>query len=112
MRRITVGAWRKTKSDPMEVVSGAMGKEKVHFVAPEGARVPREMEAFLAWFAKSDTMDPILRAGMSTVAMVSVAADAMIPAMAGHQGTPTNKEKTGEMPCEKIAPSTCRVATY
>lgn len=72
MRRITVGDWRKPASDPMEVVSGAMGKEKVHFVAPEGARVPNEMEAFLAWFAKSDTVDPILRAGIAHLWFVTI----------------------------------------
>ena len=46
---IEVGEWR-THEEPMQVVSGAMGKEKVHFEAPPSARVPQEMERFITWF--------------------------------------------------------------
>lgn len=48
-KRITVGAWRKHK-EPMQVVSGAVGKEKIHFEAPPSSQVPREMKAFIKWF--------------------------------------------------------------
>lgn len=47
--RITAGAWR-SHEEPMLVVSGAIGKEKIHFEAPPSARVPAEMEKFIAWF--------------------------------------------------------------
>jgi Fic family protein len=47
--RLLVGGWRKHE-DPMQVVSGAIGKEHVHFEAPPSAQVPKEMEAFVRWF--------------------------------------------------------------
>lgn len=47
--KITVGQWRN-HSEPMQVVSGAMGKEKVHFEAPPSKQVPKEMEVFITWF--------------------------------------------------------------
>jgi Fic family protein len=46
---IHVGGWR-THADAMQVVSGAIGKEKVHFEAPPSASVPDEMRDFIAWF--------------------------------------------------------------
>jgi Fic family protein len=48
-KRIKVGAWR-THDEPMQVVSGAIGKEKVHFEAPPSDKVPEEMEKFIKWF--------------------------------------------------------------
>jgi Fic family protein len=48
-RRINAGAWRKHE-DPMQVVSGAIGKEKVHFEAPPSAHMPDEMHRFITWF--------------------------------------------------------------
>ena len=47
--RIAAGVWRNHE-DPMQVVSGAMGKEKVHFEAPPSALVPQEMKQFIGWF--------------------------------------------------------------
>lgn len=46
---LRIGAWR-IHSEPMQVVSGALGKEVVHFEAPPSAQVPAQMEAFLQWF--------------------------------------------------------------
>lgn len=51
-RGINTGQWR-THSEPMQVVSGAYGKEKVHFEAPPSKQVPKEMKAFLKWFNES-----------------------------------------------------------
>jgi len=51
--KIMVGKWR-THEEPMQVISGAMGKEKVHFEAPPSSRVPSEMDQFIAWFNKTD----------------------------------------------------------
>lgn len=48
-RKINAGAWRKHE-DPMQVVSGAVGKEKIHFKAPPSSRVPEEMKRFFKWF--------------------------------------------------------------
>lgn len=65
MRKITVGAWRKPESDPMQVVSGPIGKERIHFEAPAAAKLDSEVEFFLEWFEKYDGMDPVLKAGIA-----------------------------------------------
>jgi Fic family protein len=49
---IVVGKWR-THTEPMQIVSGAMGKRKVHFEAPPSKRVPTEMKQFIEWFNNS-----------------------------------------------------------
>lgn len=49
---IKVGAWR-THKETMQVVSGAIGKEKVHYEAPPSSRVPQEMNQFIEWFNKT-----------------------------------------------------------
>lgn len=48
-KTINTGAWRK-ESAPMQVVSGSIGKEKVHFEAPPSERIPAEMARFIEWF--------------------------------------------------------------
>ncbi|WP_298740468.1 Fic family protein [uncultured Chitinophaga sp.] len=48
-RGINTGAWRKDEA-PMQVVSGSVGKEKIHFEAPPSSRVPEEMDRFIQWF--------------------------------------------------------------
>src|SRR5207244_687617 len=57
MRRITVGAWRDDKSGPMQVVSGAIGRERIHYEAPKAARLDQEVKTFLTWFAEENTID-------------------------------------------------------
>jgi Fic family protein len=46
---IAVGVWR-SHNEPMQVISGAIGKEKVHYEAPPSERVAKEMEQFISWF--------------------------------------------------------------
>ena len=65
MRRITVGAWRPASAGPMQVVSGPIGRERVHFEAPEARRLRREGAAFLDWFEKTRQIDPVLKAGIA-----------------------------------------------
>ncbi|GAB1723462.1 MAG: DUF4172 domain-containing protein [Nitrospira sp. CR1.1] len=48
-RHVATGQWR-TDAEPMQVVSGAYGHEKVHFEAPPSSRVPAEMQRFIGWF--------------------------------------------------------------
>ncbi|NIJ52768.1 Fic family protein [Dyadobacter arcticus] len=48
-KTINTGVWRKDQA-PMQVVSGAIGKEKVHFEAPPSDRVQQEMDRFIQWF--------------------------------------------------------------
>ena len=56
----------------MQVVSGAMGKEKVHFQAPDADKVPNEMNKFLNWFNASSELNPILKAGIAHLWFVTL----------------------------------------
>ncbi|MEW6072944.1 MAG: Fic family protein [Planctomycetota bacterium] len=70
--RITVGAWRPRDSDPMQVVSGPLGRETVHFEAPRAERLEGEMTAFLAWFDAPPAIDPVLKAGIAHFWFVTI----------------------------------------
>jgi len=72
MRDITVGAWRPVEAGPMRVVSGPMGREKVHFEAPEADRLPDEMNAFLDWFNAASGTDPVLKAAVAHFWFVTI----------------------------------------
>ncbi|MDD9984789.1 MAG: Fic family protein [Spirochaetaceae bacterium] len=69
--RITVGAWRTDKAGPMRVVSGPMGKERLHFQAPAASRLADEMDRFLEWF-ESSSIDPVLKAGVAHFWFVTI----------------------------------------
>ena len=72
MRDITVGAWRSTEDDPMQVVSGPMGREKVHFEAPEAKRLSDEMAVFFEWFNASPEIDPVVKAAIAHFWFVTI----------------------------------------
>ena len=72
MHKIKVGAWRDDSSDPMRVVSGAIGQERVHFEAPQAAKLRGEMKAFLDWFEKADGTDPVLKAAITHLWFVTI----------------------------------------
>jgi Fic family protein len=72
MHRILVGQWRDDASGPMQVVSGPIGHRKVHYEAPPAARVPAEMQRFLAWFAAPGDIDPLLTAGLAHLWVVTI----------------------------------------
>ena len=72
MRAITVGAWRDDKSGAMQVVSGAIGKERVHYEAPSAVRLKKEMYKFLDWFNRDETMDLVLKAGIAHLWFVTI----------------------------------------
>ncbi len=72
MTRITVGAWRTGEAGPMQVVSGPIGEERVHFQAPDAGRVDGEMNRFLAWFGSSPPLDPVLKAGVAHFWFVTI----------------------------------------
>jgi Fic family protein len=69
MTKITVAAWRK---GPVQVVSGAVGKERVHFEAAPAPRLRREMTAFLTWFNKPAEADAVLHAALAHLWFVTV----------------------------------------
>jgi Fic family protein len=72
MHKITIGAWRNDSSGPMQVVSGPVGKERVHYEAPPAAKLPDEMKAFLDWFETKDDTDPVLRAAIAHLWFVTI----------------------------------------
>jgi Fic family protein len=72
MTKIAVGRWRDDQSDPMQVVSGPIGREKVHYQAPQAKRVPEEMSAFLNWFNGPQSIDPVLAAGLAHLWFVTI----------------------------------------
>jgi Fic family protein len=72
MRKIIVGDWRDDEEGPMQIVSGPIGREKVHYEAPPAERVPDEVDRFLAWFAAPGDLDPLLIAGLAHLWFVTI----------------------------------------
>ncbi len=67
--KIKTAAWR---DDTIQVTSGPMGKETVHFEAPSADKVPLEMNAFLTWFNTHQDMDPVLKAAIAHLWFVTL----------------------------------------
>ncbi len=69
-RRVTIGEWRHHE-ESMQVVSGALGKEKIHFEAPPTSQVPKEMAQFIQWFnetgpgGKCEIKNPMVRSAIA-----------------------------------------------
>ncbi len=72
MHRIVVGAWRTDERGPMQVVSGRIGKERVHYQAPDAKRLNMEMKRFLDWYNANTTADPVLKAGLAHLWFVTI----------------------------------------
>lgn len=72
MSKIRVGAWRDDATGPMQVVSGPIGKERVHYEAPTADRVRNEMKKFLEWFEKDDSTDLVLKAAVAHLWFVTI----------------------------------------
>jgi Fic family protein len=72
MHLINVGRWRDLDAGPMQVVSGLIGKEKIHFEAPQADRLDKEMTLFLQWFENKDPIDPVLKAGIAHLWFVTI----------------------------------------
>lgn len=70
--KITVADWRKDTTGPMQVVSGPMGKEKVHFQAPDSDRIEGEMLEFINWIETETETDPVLKAAISHLWFVTI----------------------------------------
>lgn len=69
MSKIKIGAWRE---DVMQVTSGPMGKETIHFEAPAADKVPNEMIVFLEWVANEESLDPVVKAGLAHLWFVTI----------------------------------------
>jgi len=72
MRKLAVGAWREDLTGPMQVVSGPIGKEHVHYEAPAANRLSKEMSIFLDWFNKPTEIDEVLKAGLAHLWFVTL----------------------------------------
>lgn len=71
MSKITVGAWRTAEGGPMQVVSGPIGRERIHYEAPETDRLDDEMTRFLDWF-ETAAPDPVLKAAIAHLWFVTI----------------------------------------
>jgi Fic family protein len=80
LHKIRVGAWRDDKHGPMQIVSGPMGRERIHYEAPEAACLDVEMKNFLIWFNGSTSLtingesgiDPVIKAAIAHLWFVTI----------------------------------------
>ncbi len=72
MYEIIVGNWRDDSTGPMQVVSGAMGNEKVHFQAPPATIIDKEMTVFIDWFNNKKDIDLVLKASIAHLWFVTL----------------------------------------
>ncbi|WP_459190440.1 Fic family protein [Parabacteroides sp. APC149_11_2_Y6] len=69
--KIMVADWRQG-AEPMQVISGAMGKEKIHYQAPDSDNIPYQMDLFLAWVNNNQKIDPVLKAAIAHLWFVTI----------------------------------------
>jgi Fic family protein len=72
MNKIVVGGWRGADTEPMQVLSGPIGRERVHYEAPHAKSLKSEMHQFLKWFEADQGMDPVIKAGMAHLWFVTI----------------------------------------
>ena len=72
MYKIITGNWRDDSTGPMQVVSGALGKEKVHYQAPPAVQLENEMRIFFDWFNLEQHIDSVLKAAIAHLWFVTL----------------------------------------
>jgi Fic family protein len=72
MYKLTVGNWRDDSKGAMQVVSGALGKEIVHYQAPNADKIEAEMESFFNWFNTENSLEPVLKAAIAHFWFVTI----------------------------------------
>ena len=72
MYEITIGDWRKDSTGPMQVVSGAIGKDKVHFEAPPSDLIVNEIDLFLTWFNSKAKIEPVIKAAIAHLWFITI----------------------------------------
>lgn len=72
MSKIRIGAWRKDASGPMQVVSGPIGRERVHYQAPAARRVSGEMKKLIDWLEKDRSTNFVLKAAVAHLWFVTI----------------------------------------
>jgi Fic family protein len=70
--RVRLGDWRDDASGPMQVVSGPVGRQKVHYEAPPAHRLEAELSDFLLWFNGHQEPDPVVKAGLAHLWFVTI----------------------------------------
>jgi Fic family protein len=71
MTRIITGAYRDDSKGPMQVVSGPVGRDRIHFQAPDASRLPAEMARFINWF-EEEQIDPVVKAAIAHLWFVTI----------------------------------------
>ncbi len=72
LHKITVGQWRKGNKGPMQVVSGPMGRERIHFEAPDASKVNEEMKLFFFWFNSKLQIDSVIGSAIAHLWFVTI----------------------------------------
>ncbi len=72
MTPITVGGWRSDSTGPMQVVSGPIGRQRVHFEAPPATRLPSELDRFLTWCDRRSPEPALIKAGIAHLWFVTL----------------------------------------
>ena len=72
IHKIRVGEWRVDERGPMQILSGAIGKEKVHYIAPEATRLNDEMKLFIDWFNADKGVEPVIKSAIAHLWFVSI----------------------------------------
>ena len=72
MLKISGGRWRADNKGPMQVISGPIGQEKVHFEAPPAKKLDKEMQTFISWINETSQLDGIIRAGLVHIWFVTI----------------------------------------
>jgi Fic family protein len=72
IHKITIGGWRDDTTGPMQVVSGPMGKEIVHYEAPAASLLETEMTRFIKWANEPDNTDPVLKSALAHLWFVTI----------------------------------------
>ena len=72
MYKIKVANWREDTNGPMQVVSGALGKERIHFQAPDSVTIEQEMQRFLEWYNQENQLDLVLKASIAHLWFITI----------------------------------------
>ena len=72
MHLVTTGGWRTDSGGPMQVVSGPIGRQRVHYEAPPATRIDAEMQHFFDWYHDSGKTEGLLRAGLAHLWFVTI----------------------------------------
>jgi len=72
MHPITIARYRDDHNGPMQVISGSISHEKVHYEAPPAANLQSEMDIFLTWFNQEQPIDPVIKAGLAHLWFVTL----------------------------------------